>query len=185
MTSLVDLSLLLASRKISSRQLVDQSIAAIRNPEGEGSRAFLVVHAHRALAEADRVDTLRGNGSPLPVLAGVPISIKDLFRRSRFDDARRLEGARRISASDLRLRRRRSVETRWRDHHRAHEPLRVRLLGLGSQPALRYTEKTLSTDPSDAFLAVRLPAPRSRLRTAWQPQRSALIPEGRCAFRPL
>jgi len=79
MTSIVELSLLLASEKITSRQLVEQSIAAIRNPEGEGSRAFLVVHEHRALAEADRVDALRRSGSPLPALAGIPISIKDLF----------------------------------------------------------------------------------------------------------
>jgi aspartyl-tRNA(Asn)/glutamyl-tRNA(Gln) amidotransferase subunit A len=79
MTSIIELSLLLASGKISSRQLVEQSIAAIRNPDGEGSRAFLVVYEHRALAEADRVDALRRSGSPLPALAGIPISIKDLF----------------------------------------------------------------------------------------------------------
>jgi aspartyl-tRNA(Asn)/glutamyl-tRNA(Gln) amidotransferase subunit A len=79
MTSIIELSLLLASGKISSRQLVEQSIAAIRNPDGEGSRAFLVVYEHRALAEADRIDALRRSGSPLPALAGIPISIKDLF----------------------------------------------------------------------------------------------------------
>ncbi len=79
MTSIVELSLLLASGKLTSRQLVEQSITAIRNPEGEGSRAFLVVHEHRALAEADRVDALRRGGSPLPTLSGIPISIKDLF----------------------------------------------------------------------------------------------------------
>lgn len=77
--SLVELSRLLASQKITSRQLVEQSIAAIRNPEGEGSRVFLVVHEHRALAQADRADTLRRSGSPLPALAGIPVSIKDLF----------------------------------------------------------------------------------------------------------
>jgi aspartyl-tRNA(Asn)/glutamyl-tRNA(Gln) amidotransferase subunit A len=79
MTSIVELLLLLASGKISSRQLVEQSIAAIRNPEGEGSRAFLVVHEHRALAEAHRIDSLRRNGSQPPALAGIPLSIKDLF----------------------------------------------------------------------------------------------------------
>jgi aspartyl-tRNA(Asn)/glutamyl-tRNA(Gln) amidotransferase subunit A len=77
--SLVELSHIPGSRKISSRELVEQSIAAIRDAEGEGSRAFLVVHEHRALAEADRVDALRRSGSPLPALAGTPISIKDLF----------------------------------------------------------------------------------------------------------
>lgn len=77
--SLGDLSQLLASQKITSRQLVEQSIAAIRNPEGEGSRTFLVVHEHEALAAADRVDALRRGGSQLPALAGIPLSIKDLF----------------------------------------------------------------------------------------------------------
>jgi aspartyl-tRNA(Asn)/glutamyl-tRNA(Gln) amidotransferase subunit A len=79
MMSLVDPSRLLASQKVTSRQLLEQSIAAIRSPDGEGSRAFLVVHEHEALAAADRVDALRRSGSQLPALAGIPISIKDLF----------------------------------------------------------------------------------------------------------
>ena len=79
MMSLVELSQLLADRKLTSRELVEQSIAAIRNPEGEGPRAFLVVHEREALAAADNVDALRRSGSQLPALAGIPISIKDLF----------------------------------------------------------------------------------------------------------
>ena len=77
--TLVELSRLLASQKISSRQLVEQSLAAITDTQGEGSRAFLLVHDREALAAADRVDALRRGGAKLPALAGIPLSIKDLF----------------------------------------------------------------------------------------------------------
>jgi aspartyl-tRNA(Asn)/glutamyl-tRNA(Gln) amidotransferase subunit A len=77
--TIVDLSRALADRKITSRQLVEQSLAAIRNPVGEGARAFLLVHENAALAAADRVDAQRRSGAKLPALAGIPISIKDLF----------------------------------------------------------------------------------------------------------
>ena len=77
--TIVDLSRSLADRKITSRQLVEQSLTAIRDPLGEGSRAFLLVHESAALAAADRVDAQRRSGAKLPALAGIPISIKDLF----------------------------------------------------------------------------------------------------------
>ncbi len=79
MKTIVELAQLLASRKITSRQLVEQSLAAIDDPEGEGARTFLLVHREEALAAADRVDALRRRGSTLSALAGIPISIKDLF----------------------------------------------------------------------------------------------------------
>jgi aspartyl-tRNA(Asn)/glutamyl-tRNA(Gln) amidotransferase subunit A len=77
--TIVELSRLLASRKITSRQLVEQSLAAIKDPHGEGARTFLLVHHSEALAAADRVDAQRRGGAKLPALAGIPISIKDLF----------------------------------------------------------------------------------------------------------
>jgi aspartyl-tRNA(Asn)/glutamyl-tRNA(Gln) amidotransferase subunit A len=77
--TIVELSHLLASRKITSRQLVDQSLAAINDPNGEGSRVFLVVHEHAARAAADHVDAQRHAGVRLPALAGIPLSLKDLF----------------------------------------------------------------------------------------------------------
>ena len=82
--TIADLSRSLASRKITSRQLVEQSLAAIKNPQGEGARAFLLVHENEALAAADRVDAQRRSGAKLPVLAGIPISIKDLFDEAGF-----------------------------------------------------------------------------------------------------
>jgi aspartyl-tRNA(Asn)/glutamyl-tRNA(Gln) amidotransferase subunit A len=77
--TLVELSRLLASRKITSRELVEQSLAAIKDPRGEGARTFLVVHENEALAAAGRVDAQRRGGATLHALAGIPISIKDLF----------------------------------------------------------------------------------------------------------
>jgi aspartyl-tRNA(Asn)/glutamyl-tRNA(Gln) amidotransferase subunit A len=38
--TIVELSQLLASQKITSRQLVEQALAAIKDPQGEGSRTF-------------------------------------------------------------------------------------------------------------------------------------------------
>ncbi len=77
--TIVDLSHLLDSQQITSRHLVEQSLAAIHDPQREGARAFLVVHDREALAAADRVDAQRRGGATLPPLAGIPISIKDLF----------------------------------------------------------------------------------------------------------
>jgi len=77
--TIAELSRLLTSQKITSRQLVEQSLAAINDPQGEGKRVFLLVHEHEALAAADQVDAQRRAGAQLPVLAGIPVSIKDLF----------------------------------------------------------------------------------------------------------
>jgi aspartyl-tRNA(Asn)/glutamyl-tRNA(Gln) amidotransferase subunit A len=77
--SIDDLSHRLANLKISSRQLVEQALAAIKDPQGEGSRTFLGVHESEALAAAEQVDARRRDGANLHALAGIPISIKDLF----------------------------------------------------------------------------------------------------------
>jgi len=77
--TLVDLSRLLAARKVTSRELVERSLAAIEDPNGEGARAFIRVHRSAALAAADRIDGERKKGAHLPVLAGIPISLKDNF----------------------------------------------------------------------------------------------------------
>ena len=77
--TIVELSQLLANRRITSRQLVEQALVAVKDPQGEGSRTFLSVHESEALATADQVDEQRRDGATLPALAGIPISIKDLF----------------------------------------------------------------------------------------------------------
>ncbi len=79
MQNLIDLSRKLASGKLKSRSLVEDCLARIDEPLGEGARAFLTVYRERALAEADRWDEARQMGWGVPRFAGVPISIKDLF----------------------------------------------------------------------------------------------------------
>ena len=67
------------SREVTSRELIEQALAAIAAPDGEGARAFLSVHRDSALHMADRVDAERKRGATLPPLAGLPISLKDNF----------------------------------------------------------------------------------------------------------
>jgi len=77
--TLIELGRRLAAGTVTSRELVEQSLAAIEDPHKEGTRAFIAVHADKAREAAARVDAQRRSGATLPALAGVPISIKDLF----------------------------------------------------------------------------------------------------------
>jgi aspartyl-tRNA(Asn)/glutamyl-tRNA(Gln) amidotransferase subunit A len=69
----------LAAGRTSSRALIERALAAITDPAGEGARAFLHVDAEGARAAADAQDKLRKAGYVLSPLAGLPVSIKDLF----------------------------------------------------------------------------------------------------------
>jgi len=62
-----------------SRGLVEQCLARIDDPAGEGSRVFLKVNAAGALSAADYYDHLRSQGAAPSPFAGIPVSIKDLF----------------------------------------------------------------------------------------------------------
>src|SRR5262252_960016 len=64
---------------LSSRSLVEECLARIADPAGEGSRVFLKVHAANALAAADFCDRARKRGAAPSPFAGIPVSIKDLF----------------------------------------------------------------------------------------------------------
>ncbi len=69
----------LAAGRTSSRELVEQALARIGQPGGEGSRAFLEVHADAARADADAADRLRRAGVRRSAVEGLPVSLKDLF----------------------------------------------------------------------------------------------------------
>jgi aspartyl-tRNA(Asn)/glutamyl-tRNA(Gln) amidotransferase subunit A len=69
----------LANGHTSSRALVEQCLARIADPNGEGARAFIKVHAEQARAMADAMDTLRRARREPGRYAGIPISLKDLF----------------------------------------------------------------------------------------------------------
>jgi aspartyl-tRNA(Asn)/glutamyl-tRNA(Gln) amidotransferase subunit A len=64
---------------VTTRALIEDCLQRIADTRGEGARAFVTVHAGRARAEADEIDRRRRSGTALPPLAGLPISVKDLF----------------------------------------------------------------------------------------------------------
>lgn len=66
-------------RQLSSRDRVEQALANIANPQGEGSRACLTVYAENARAAADASDTRAKAGQSFGPLDGVVVSIKDLY----------------------------------------------------------------------------------------------------------
>lgn len=69
----------LAARKTSSQALVEDALTRIAAPSGEGTRVFLRTHRESALAEAKASDALRAHGIVPSPLAGIPVSVKDLF----------------------------------------------------------------------------------------------------------
>ena len=79
MLSITALADALADGAVTARALVEESLRLIDDPATEGDRAFLLVAADRALAEADGVDAARAEGKSVPRFAGVPFAVKDLF----------------------------------------------------------------------------------------------------------
>jgi aspartyl-tRNA(Asn)/glutamyl-tRNA(Gln) amidotransferase subunit A len=69
----------LAEGKTTSRELVEQALARIADPAGEGARAFLKVYAAQARAEAEHSDRLRRSGVVRSPVEGLPVSLKDLY----------------------------------------------------------------------------------------------------------
>src|SRR5256712_2294132 len=69
----------LAQGRTRSRKLVEVALARIADAGGEGGRAFTKVHAQGALLAADVSARLRKEGVVPSPLAGLPVSIKDLF----------------------------------------------------------------------------------------------------------
>ncbi len=69
----------LAAGRTTSRELVEAALARIADPAGEGSRVFVKVYDAAARAAAEAQDRLRAAGYVASPLAGIPVSIKDLF----------------------------------------------------------------------------------------------------------
>jgi aspartyl-tRNA(Asn)/glutamyl-tRNA(Gln) amidotransferase subunit A len=69
----------LAAGRTTSRDLVEAALAKIADPAGEGARTFTKVYADSARAAAEAQDRLRRAGYVVSPLAGLPVSIKDLF----------------------------------------------------------------------------------------------------------
>ncbi|WP_133647854.1 amidase [Paraburkholderia flava] len=69
----------LAAGRTTSRALVETALDRIADPAGQGSTVFMHVDADHARAAADAHDRLRAAGTVLSPLAGIPVSVKDLF----------------------------------------------------------------------------------------------------------
>ncbi len=69
----------LADGTTTSRALLEQALARIADPAGEGARAFLKVYAQAARADADHSDRLRRAGIVRSPVEGLPVSVKDLY----------------------------------------------------------------------------------------------------------
>ena len=77
--SVLDVAADLAEGRTSSRELIEAALARIANPAGEGTRTFVKVYDDSARAAADAQDQLRKAGYIASPLAGLPVSLKDLF----------------------------------------------------------------------------------------------------------
>jgi aspartyl-tRNA(Asn)/glutamyl-tRNA(Gln) amidotransferase subunit A len=66
----------LSRGEVSARELTELHLARISSVDPQ-VHAFLAVTADRARADADRIDAARAAGEALPLLAGIPLAIKD------------------------------------------------------------------------------------------------------------
>jgi aspartyl-tRNA(Asn)/glutamyl-tRNA(Gln) amidotransferase subunit A len=66
-------------KSLSSRDRLEQALARIADPKGEGARACLTVYAGAARAAAEAADARAAHGISLGPLDGAIVSIKDLF----------------------------------------------------------------------------------------------------------
>src|SRR3954468_4629571 len=69
----------LSQGRTSARKLVDECLARIADPSGEGARTFLHVETEAAIEAAEAMDRLRKARAAPSAFAGIPVSIKDLF----------------------------------------------------------------------------------------------------------
>lgn len=79
MKTLTALAAALNAGTSTSVALTEACLANIADERGEGKRAFVKIYAESALAAARLSDIARANGVVRSNLAGLPVSIKDLF----------------------------------------------------------------------------------------------------------
>jgi aspartyl-tRNA(Asn)/glutamyl-tRNA(Gln) amidotransferase subunit A len=69
----------LATGAVTSLALVEECLARIADPAGEGARAFISLSTEAARASADAHDALRRAGRAPSPYAGIPFAVKDLY----------------------------------------------------------------------------------------------------------
>ena len=77
--TLQDIRLQLQRGEVTSEQLVEEALASALSSEGQGGKTFIKVYDNQAMVQAKAIDQVRKSGVELHPLAGIPISIKDLF----------------------------------------------------------------------------------------------------------
>jgi len=77
--TIAELAATLAAGRTSSVQLTEQALAAIEAHRAAGGAAYVEVDAAAALAAARAADQGRAAGLAVSPLAGLPVSVKDLF----------------------------------------------------------------------------------------------------------
>src|SRR5256885_2209307 len=77
--TLANLAADLDTGRTTARKLVEECLARIADPAGEGARTFIHVDKDAAIAAADAMDHLRGARAAPSPYAGIPVSIKDLY----------------------------------------------------------------------------------------------------------
>lgn len=78
-TTLMSLARDLAKGHVTSVALTHHYLDRIQDPGGEGGRSFIRVYETQALQEAAVADLQRARGNTPSPLAGIPVSVKDLF----------------------------------------------------------------------------------------------------------
>ena len=79
--TLQDTRMQLQRGEATSQDLVSEALAALNSPEGQGDKTFIRVYEKEAILQAEAIDKVRKSGVELHPLAGIPISIKDLFNK--------------------------------------------------------------------------------------------------------
>jgi aspartyl-tRNA(Asn)/glutamyl-tRNA(Gln) amidotransferase subunit A len=69
----------LAAGRTTSLGIVEEALQRATDPAGEGKRTFTRVYAEQAREAAEAQDRLRAAGYAASPLAGIPVSVKDLF----------------------------------------------------------------------------------------------------------
>ena len=79
MRTVLELSKALGAGKLTSEAIVEEALARATRPDGEGKRVFLALNPEKIRAQARASDLMRKAGVVPSPLAGLPVSLKDLF----------------------------------------------------------------------------------------------------------
>ena len=79
MQTVLEMSSALDAGKLTSEAIVEEALVRATHPDGEGRRVFIALDADKVRAQARASDLMRKAGVVPSPLAGLPVSLKDLF----------------------------------------------------------------------------------------------------------